>query len=131
LILTSIKDTVALSKNEYLSALAGMDMSIHSMEVVNRIASHSNQQSAGPSKSRKQLEQRKRVQPHQTTSQRLLHPEYIHLYILTFTCISKCESMSYDRHLQNKSVRLVCVVLQSLLKYHIVSAEVHVMSRSS
>ncbi|KAL7504237.1 hypothetical protein ACHAXN_002239 [Cyclotella atomus] len=120
-ILTSTEDTSALSKNEYLSALAGMDMSIHSMEVVNRLATHSNQQSAGPSKSRKQLQQRKRVQSHQTTSQRLLHPEYIHLYIST--CISTCESMSYDRHLQNKSVRLVCVFLQSLLKNHIVSAE--------
>jgi hypothetical protein len=125
-ILTSTEDTSALSKNEYLSALAGMDMSIHSMEVVNRLATHSNQQSAGPSKSRKQLQQRKRVQSHQTTSQRLLHPEYIHLYIST--CISTCESMSYDRHLQNKSVRLVCVFLQSLLKNHIVSAEASVLT---
>eukprot|EP00804_Cyclotella_cryptica_P030022 CCRYP_016948-RB/>CCRYP_016948-RB protein AED:0.44 eAED:0.44 QI:0/0.5/0.33/1/0.5/0.33/3/45/148 len=92
LILTSSEDSAANRKNDYLSALAGMDMSIHSMEVVNRLATHSTQ-----------------------------GDQYIHLYIST--CISTCESMGYDRHLQNKSVRLVCVFLQSLLRNGIVSAE--------
>ncbi|EED94175.1 predicted protein, partial [Thalassiosira pseudonana CCMP1335] len=92
LILGSSAEGNANNKNDYLSALAGMDMSIHSMEVVNRLATHSARGA-----------------------------QYIHLYIST--CISSCESMSYDRHLQNKSVRLVCVFLQSLIRNGIVSAE--------
>ena len=96
---------VSDDKNEYLSALAGMDMSIHSMEVVNRLATHSARGGGrggvgGP----------------------LLHPEYIHLYIST--CISSCEGMGHDRHLQNKSVRLLCVFLQSLIRNGIVGVEV-------
>jgi hypothetical protein len=96
---------VSDDKNEYLSALAGMDMSIHSMEVVNRLATHSARGGGrggggGP----------------------LLHPEYIHLYIST--CISSCEGMGYDRHLQNKSVRLLCVFLQSLIRNGIVGVKV-------
>ena len=92
-------------KSQYLSALAGMDMSIHSMEVVNRLASHS-------ARGGGEIE----------NIESLLHPEYIHLYIST--CISSCEGMSYDRHLQNKSVRLLCVFLQSLIRNGIVGVEV-------
>ena len=127
LILTSTDDAVALTKTEYLSALAGMDMSIHSMEVVNRLATHSNQQhhdnTAKQARGQKQMEQRHKSKKGATVD-RLLHPEYIHLYIST--CISTCEGMGYDRHLQNKSVRLVCVFLQSLLKNGIISAEVSI-----
>ena len=104
LILTCPEESISINdKNEYLSSLAGMDMSIHSMEVVNRLATHS-------TRSNNQME----VEP-------LLHPEYIHLYIST--CISSCEGMRYDRHLQNKSVRLVCVFLQSLIRNGIVSVD--------
>jgi hypothetical protein len=96
-------------KNEYLSSLAGMDMSIHSMEVVNRLATHSTR--ATTTTTNNQMD----------VCEPLLHPEYIHLYIST--CISSCEGMRYDRHLQNKSVRLVCVFLQSLIRNGIVSVE--------
>ncbi|KAL3775557.1 hypothetical protein ACHAW5_001576 [Stephanodiscus triporus] len=106
LILTAPEEDVggvSDDKNDYLSALAGMDMSIHSMEVVNRLATHSARRGGrggdGP----------------------LLHPEYIHLFIST--CISSCEGMGYDRHLQNKSVRLLCVFLQSLIRNGIVGVE--------
>jgi hypothetical protein len=104
-------------KNEYLSSLAGMDMSIHSMEVVNRLATHS---------STRANNQLLNVEEEDEgggggEEEPLLHPEYIHLYIST--CISTCEGMRYDRHLQNKSVRLVCVFLQSLIRNGIVSVE--------
>ncbi|KAL9187790.1 hypothetical protein ACHAXT_006168 [Thalassiosira profunda] len=94
---------IAGEKNDYLSALVGMEMSIHSMEVVNRLATQTAQGGENGE------------------SEPLLHPEYVHLYIST--CISACEGMGYDRHLQNKSVRLLCVFLQSLLGNGIVTVE--------
>jgi hypothetical protein len=84
-------------KNEYLSGLVSMDMSLHTMEVVNRLATHINA-SAPP----------------------LLHPEYILMFI--GSCIASCENIQ-DRHAQNRLVRLVCVFIQSLLRNKIVQME--------
>lgn len=132
LILTSTEvNDITNKKNEFLSSLAGMDMSIHSMEVVNRLATYSARIGGGgggvaASAQGKKGQQRKQQQNDKggdnITSEPLLHSEYIHLYIST--CISSCESMSYDRHLQNKSVRLLCVFLQSLIRNGIVDVEV-------
>lgn len=86
-------------KNEYLSSLVSMDMSLHTMEVVNRLATYANSHPGSPS---------------------LLHPEYIHLFI--GSCIASCENIQ-DQHAQNRLVRLVCVFVQSLLRNQIVQVE--------
>lgn len=87
------------SKNDYLSSLIGMDMSLHTMEVVNRLATHN----LGSSSRRP-----------------ILMPEYLHLFISS--CIASCENVQ-DRHAQNRLVRLVCVFVQSLLRNKIVYVE--------
>lgn len=92
-------------KNEYLSALVGMDMSLHSMEVVNRLAMHNVSDDDDDD----------------DDEEPILHPEYISLFISS--CIATCENMQ-DRHSQNRLVRLICVFIQSLLRNKIVSVEV-------
>lgn len=88
------------TKNEYLSALVGMDMTLHTMEVVNRLATY-NVNVGG--------------------REPILHPEYVNLFITS--CIASCENIQ-DRHSQNRLVRLVCVFIQSLLRNNIVHVQV-------
>lgn len=123
-----------VEQNDYLSALVGMDLSLHSMEVVNRLATYSQQQlrqqqqqgkgkgggaSSGRGGSTRGKQQAAQQQlPIKTEP--LLHPEYIHLYITN--CISSCENIQ-DRHRQNRLVRLVCVFLQSLIRNKTVNAQ--------
>eukprot|EP00541_Cyclophora_tenuis_P010911 CAMPEP_0116567348 /NCGR_PEP_ID=MMETSP0397-20121206/14953_1 /TAXON_ID=216820 /ORGANISM="Cyclophora tenuis, Strain ECT3854" /LENGTH=394 /DNA_ID=CAMNT_0004094321 /DNA_START=26 /DNA_END=1210 /DNA_ORIENTATION=- len=99
-------------KNDYLSALVGMDMSLHSMEVVNRLATHVQRNNNSNNNNDNSIK---------TDEQPLLHPEYIHLYISN--CIASCENIP-DRHAQNRLVRLVCVFLQSLIRNQIVQVDV-------
>lgn len=87
-------------KNEFLSALVGMDMTLHTMEVVNRLATHN---------------------VHGGGGEPILHPEYVNLFITS--CIASCENIQ-DRHGQNRLVRLVCVFIQSLLRNNIVHVQV-------
>lgn len=96
-------------KNEYLSALVGMDMSLHSMEVVNRLAMHNVSTDDDDEDDDEDEEEP------------ILHPEYISLFISS--CIASCENMQ-DKHAQNRLVRLVCVFIQSLLRNKIVRVEV-------
>jgi hypothetical protein len=90
-------------KNEFLSALVGMDMTLHTMEVVNRLATY-NVNGGGNG-----------------NEEPILHPEYVNLFITS--CIASCENIP-DRHGQNRLVRLVCVFIQSLLRNNIVHVQV-------
>jgi hypothetical protein len=94
-------------KNEYLSALVGMDMSLHSMEVVNRLATYNNVHTPA-------------LREDGHVKEPILHPEYINLFISS--CIASCENIP-DRHAQNRLVRLVCVFIQSLLRNNIVNVD--------
>jgi hypothetical protein len=111
-LLRILQSTEENEKNEYLSSLVGMDMSLHSMEVVNRLATHNLESSSTEASG---LRFTKSGQP-----KPLLHPEYIHLFI--GSCIASCENIQ-DRHAQNRLVRLVCIFIQSLLRNRIIETD--------
>lgn len=96
-------------KNEYLSSLVGMDMSLHSMEVVNRLATYN----IGTATSKSTPSASSDVEP-------ILHPEYILLFIAS--CIASCRNVQ-DPQARNRLVRLVCVFIQSLLRNNIVQKD--------
>lgn len=96
-------------RKSYLSSLVGMDTSLHSMEVVNRLAV-ATMNTADAQQGR----------PENETQPVLLETEYIHLFI--GSCIESCSNVQ-DRHTQNRLVRLVCVFVQSLLRNRILQVD--------
>ena len=104
-------------KNEYLSSLVGMDMSLHTMEVVNRLATYKQSNAVAASGTPGQTGLARTASKDEEP---VLHPEYILLFISS--CIASCENIQ-DRHQQNRLVRLVCVFVQSLLRNGIVQVE--------
>ena len=119
-------------KKDFLSALVGMDMSLHSMEVVNRLATYSvpTRTTANFTSTKKNNNKKNKGllssleddedDVNMMMQRPLLHAEYLHLYISN--CISSCENIQ-ERHYQNRLVRLVCVFLQSLIKNNIVHVQ--------
>lgn len=87
-------------KNEYLSALVGMDMTLHTMEVVNRLATYG---------------------VHGGGREPILHPEYLNLYVSS--CIASCGNLT-DRRVQHRNVRVLCIFVVSLLRNNIINVEV-------
>ena len=110
------------TKNEYLSELVHMDMSLHSMEVVNRLATHNHVYTGGGGDNVATNVTKGVGSVHGKKENRdpILAPEYISLFISS--CIISCDNIT-DRHAQNRLVRLVCVFIQSLLRNQIFDVE--------
>jgi hypothetical protein len=133
-------------KNEYISSLIGMDMSLHSMEVMNRLAMYHVTNRNNNNNNNNNSDTKNNSNSNTGMRKPLLHPEYIHLFI--GTCIATCENMqlynsttsSHQTHsgatsntstsvtnandtsyTQHRLVRLVCVFIQSLLRNHIIT----------
>lgn len=100
-------------RNAYIVALANMDLSLHSMEVVYRLATFTVNSTPDPSA---EIQNGKKV----NICRPLLHSEYINLYISNG--IASCVTIK-DRNSQNKMVRLICVFLQNLMQNNIVNIQ--------
>ena len=99
-------------RTDYIVALANMDLSLHSMEVVYRLATFAVNADTNSSGTQEGKES--------NNCRPLLHSEYINLYISNG--IVSCDTIK-DRNSQNKMVRLICVFLQNLMQNNIVKIQ--------
>uniref|UniRef100_A0A915IQK2 CCR4-NOT transcription complex subunit 11 n=1 Tax=Romanomermis culicivorax TaxID=13658 RepID=A0A915IQK2_ROMCU len=115
-----------VTKELYFMELVKMEMSLHNMEVVNRLTaqccvyrncdrcSDHFKMNGIVEKANFGLKNMRHVE---------LPQEFLHLYVSN--CIHACEN-TQDRYMQSRLVRLVCVFLQSLIRNKIVSVSVSI-----
>jgi hypothetical protein len=128
-LMTNESSNIAFSddfRNDCLSRLIGMDLSLHTMEVVNRLATH-HLENHGVTSAAAVAGKRGggsaaagTTTTAATVKTPLLSPDYLHLFITS--CMASCENVP-DRHAQNRLVRLVCVFCQSLLRNQILHVD--------
>lgn len=92
--------------SEYLEALIAAPLSLHSLDVVNRLISLSQQTSTSVSDSASGSSSAGGASP--------LTVDFLSRFIAH--CLRACDAKAADKYLQARLVRLVCVFVQSLLR---------------
>ncbi|TPX61437.1 hypothetical protein PhCBS80983_g01084 [Powellomyces hirtus] len=107
---TPTNDNNSVAK-PYLDVLVNINMSLHSLEVVNRLATATTPPTAATAAAAAPAP----IPPPTTTR---LPDDFLRLFVVH--CIQTCDR-SRDRYIQNRQVRLVCVFLQSLIRNQTIS----------
>ncbi|KAJ3092127.1 hypothetical protein HK102_010407 [Quaeritorhiza haematococci] len=114
--------------NDYLQILVNINMSLHSMEVVNRLAMATGTAGSATTTTTSSSSSAPVASSSTTSSSSCaavgttggLPAEFMQMYISN--CIGTCETIK-DKYMQNRQVRLVCVFLQSLIRNRVISIQ--------